>query len=48
MTILWEETVFLTNAEAASGVDDDTQAIDAAIVSANIDNAIILVAIEAQ
>jgi hypothetical protein len=35
MTILWEEMVFLTKAEAASGVDDDTQERDAAIVITN-------------
>jgi hypothetical protein len=47
MTILWEEMVFLTKAEAASGVDDDTQERDAAIVITNNDTIIDLAAMVA-
>jgi hypothetical protein len=48
MTILWEEMVFVTKAEAASGVDDDTQERDAAIVITNNGSTIVRAAMEAR
>lgn len=48
MTILCEEIVFLTKAEAASGVDDDTQKRDTATVITNSGSIFVLAAIETQ
>lgn len=46
-TILWEDMVFLTKAEADSGEDDDTHERDAAMVMTKIDSITALAAIEA-